>query len=85
MTSLMAAAAALVVIFLFLILGYIVYRGAAGLDWALLTQEPRPAGEPGGGLVNAFWGTVIMVILGAAMSLPIGIGAGVYLAEYGSG
>ena len=46
---------------------------------------PKPVGEPGGGMANAIVGTLVLVGLGAAFAVPVGVGAGVWLAEYGRG
>lgn len=60
-----------------------VYLGIGGLNWATLTQmTPPPQGE-GGGLANALYGSFVMVSLATLLGTPIGILAGVYLAEYG--
>jgi phosphate transport system permease protein len=82
MTWLLTLAQVLTVIPLFLILGYIVYRGAPEVDVDLFTQRPRPPGETGGGLGHAMLGSLIMVSLASAFAVPIGILAAVYLSEY---
>lgn len=69
---------------LFLILGFLLYRGATSLDWDFFTQLPRPVGESGGGIAPAFYGSSLMVGLGTAFSVPVGLLAAVYLSEYGS-
>ena len=79
------AAAALVVAPLLFILGHLLGKGAAGLSWEFFTHMPKPVGELGGGMANAIVGTLLIVGLAAAIALPIGIAAGVYLAEYGRG
>src|SRR5213079_442658 len=58
---------------------------ASSLDWSFFVKNPVPAGQSGGGVANAIVGTVIIVGLAALIGLPIGIGTGLYLAEYGSG
>lgn len=85
MTALTVAAAVVAVLPLFLILADLIRRGVASVDWNFLTQIPAPAGQPGGGVANAIVGTGIIVGLGSLIGLPVGIGAGIYLAEYGSG
>ncbi len=67
---------------LFLILGFILYRGLDALDWAFFTQLPRPMGETGGGLANALVGSLTLVGLATLLALPIGLLAAVFLAEY---
>ncbi len=67
---------------LFVILGYLVVHGAASIDWAFLTQLPKPTGETGGGMANAIVGSAAMVGIAAAIGLPVGFLGGIYLAEY---
>lgn len=78
-------AAGLVVLPLVLIMGYLIANGLAGLNLAFFTHMPKPVGEAGGGMANAIVGTLLVVGVAAAMALPLGIAAGVYLAEYGRG
>jgi len=84
-TGLAASLSVLVVGVLVAILVYLVVRGAGSLNWAFFTQVPKPVGEAGGGMANAIVGSIIILALATAMGVPIGIGAGVYLAEYGRG
>ncbi|HKI98810.1 MAG TPA: phosphate ABC transporter permease PstA [bacterium] len=65
------------------ILYTVLVRGAAALHWDFFTQLPAPPGGSGGGLGNAMLGTVYLTLLAAAMGVPVGIFAGVYLSEYG--
>ncbi len=85
MTGLVGLLSFLAVLALVLILSDLVMRGASSLDWNFFTRNPVPAGEAGGGVANAIVGTAIIVGLAALIGLPIGIGTGLYLAEYGSG
>jgi phosphate transport system permease protein len=85
MTGLVAALSAVAVLALVLILGHLVAKGASSLDWNFFVKNPVPAGQAGGGVANAIVGTGIVVGLAALIGLPIGIGTGLYLAEYGSG
>ena len=85
MTGLVAALSFAAVLALVLILGHLVAKGASSLDWSFFTKNPVPAGETGGGVANAIVGTGIIVGLAALVGLPIGVGTGLYLAEYGSG
>jgi phosphate transport system permease protein len=73
------------VLALVLILGNLVAKGASSIDWAFFTKSPVPAGQTGGGVANAIMGTAIIVGLAALIGVPIGVGVGMYLAEYGSG
>jgi phosphate transport system permease protein len=67
------------------ILGYLLYKGFSSLNLAFFTHTPAPVGEPGGGMANAIMGSGVILALASAMGIPVGIGAGVYLAEYGAG
>jgi phosphate transport system permease protein len=60
-----------------------IQRGAAAWNIDFFTKMPTPTGVPGGGILNAIVGTVIITAIAAAMGLPIGFFAGVYLAEFG--
>jgi phosphate transport system permease protein len=84
MTSLTAACAVLVTALLLIIIGYIAIRGASSISIEFLTDTPKPVGE-GGGIGNSILGSALMTLLAAVIGLPIGIAAGVYLAEYGRG
>ncbi|PYX11760.1 MAG: phosphate ABC transporter permease PtsA [Acidobacteria bacterium] len=65
------------------IFGYLVYRGVGSVNWAFLTQTPKPVGEAGGGMANAIAGSAFILLLASLIGIPFGIGAGIYLAEYG--
>lgn len=67
----------------FIILSYLVVNGVRSLNIEFLTSLPRSPGEPGGGMANAIVGSFYMVGLATIMALPFGVGAGVYLAEFG--
>ena len=58
-------------------------QGHCSISWAFLTQTPKPPGEAGGGMANAIAGSALILLLGSRQGVPIGIGAGIYLAEYG--
>jgi phosphate transport system permease protein len=64
------------------ILGVVIARGAAALNWSFFTRLPRPPGVDGGGLIHAIYGTVAMTGLGTLIGVPIGLMAGVFLAEF---
>ena len=81
--GLITLAALIVTVPLFLILGTVVIRGLGALNWAFLTQIPKPIGEEGGGMGNAIAGSVLLLGFASLMGVPLGIGAGVFLAEYG--
>jgi phosphate transport system permease protein len=83
MVALTCAAAALAIVPLVAILAYLIKQGAGALSLDFFTNMPRPVGEPGGGMANAIVGTLILIGIASAVGLPIGIGAGLYLAERG--
>jgi len=85
MTGLTMLAAAIALAPLFAIFADLVIRGASSLNLDFFIRNPAAAGQTGGGVANAIVGTLIIVGVGSAMGLPVGIGAGVYLAEYGGG
>lgn len=66
---------------LFLIILYIFREGITKINWTFLTQIPKPVGEPGGGIVNALLGSVIIVLVASIMAIPVGIMGGIYLSE----
>jgi phosphate transport system permease protein len=85
MTFLSVLAVVLVVAPLFAIFGYLVYKGIGSLDLNLLTQMPKPVGEVGGGMANAIVGSILILGIASLLGVPAGIGAGIYLAEFGRG
>ena len=80
-----ALAAMIGVGLLLAILAYIAKQGFGALNLDFFLKTPKPVGEVGGGVANAIFGTLMLVAIGAAIAIPIGIGAGTYLAEYGRG
>jgi phosphate transport system permease protein len=80
-----AAAGAVILVLLPLgaVFGYLVYKGIGSINWAFLTQTPKPVGEAGGGMANAIAGSAFILMIASVIGVPIGIGAGIYLAEYG--
>jgi len=81
--TLSLAAMAFGLIWLIWILAETVRLGVGGLSLALFTDMTPPPGDAGGGLANAIFGSLVMVSLATFVGTPIGILAGVYLAEYG--
>ncbi|MFX6019310.1 phosphate ABC transporter, permease protein PstA, partial [Acinetobacter baumannii] len=61
----------------------LVFKGVAALNLGLLTENTPGPGDAGGGLLNPIVGSLLMVGISTIISTPIGILAGVYLAEYG--
>jgi len=66
---------------LFLVLGYLVSKGASSTNWNFFTRMPAPVGQNGGGMANAIVGTLELVGVATVMGVPVGIGAGIYIAE----
>jgi len=85
MTGVVTGLCLLAILPLVFIFGDLVAKGASSIDWAFFTQNPAPPGETGGGVANAIVGTAIIVGLAGLIGLPVGIGAGIFLAEYGGG
>ena len=87
MDSLATGAAVLAVVLVLAplagIFGYLVYMGIGSLNLAFFTHVPAPPGEIGGGMANAIAGTIYILLIASVAGVPIGIGAGIYLAEYG--
>jgi phosphate transport system permease protein len=67
------------------IFGYLVYKGIGSINVAFLTQTPKPVGEAGGGMANAIVGSALILGIGSLIGVPLGIGAGIYVAEIGRG
>lgn len=67
------------------ILFYLVYKGASSLNVAFFTHIPAPVGESGGGMANSIVGSGVILLLASLLGIPVGIAAGVYLAEFGRG
>jgi phosphate transport system permease protein len=84
-TGLAVLATVLVVAPLVAIFIYLVYKGASSLNLDFFTQIPKPVGEPGGGMANAIGGSAMLLGLGSLIGVPIGIGGGIFLAEFGRG
>lgn len=75
---------AITVSLLWIILGYVIYRGGGAVNWELITALPTPPGDPGGGIANALVGSLIIVALGALMAVPISLGAAIFINEFPS-
>ena len=84
MLGLCGAGAGLGILVLALILGYTLVHGIAALNLDFLTQAAKPTGEVGGGMRNEIIGTLILVALGTAIALPVGLMAGIFLTEFAS-
>jgi phosphate transport system permease protein len=81
MVGVTIAATAIALAPLFLVLGYLLTKGASSLSWDFFTRMPAPVGEKGGGIANAIIGTFEIVGIACLIGVPIGVGAGIYLAE----
>jgi phosphate transport system permease protein len=82
MLTLTGVCTVLTVSVLFIVLGYLVVNGATSIDWAFLTQLPKPTGETGGGMANAIVGSALMVGIASLIGLPVGFLGGIYLSEF---
>jgi phosphate transport system permease protein len=83
MTGVAVLTVILVLAPLIAIFGYLMYRGMGSINWAFLTQTPKPVGEEGGGMANAIVGSGFILGIASLIGVPFGIGAGIYLAEFG--
>ena len=81
MIGLTFLAAVLATLPLLLILWHLLKKGATSLSLEFFTNMPKPVGEAGGGMANAIVGTLTLIGIACVIGLPIGIGAGIYLAE----
>jgi phosphate transport system permease protein len=81
MVGLTIGATVLALIPLFLVLGYLLSKGFASLNWDFFTKMPAPVGQTGGGMANAIVGTFWLVGIACLMGVPIGVASGVYMAE----
>jgi phosphate transport system permease protein len=84
MTIMTGLFAALVIGALLIILGYIAVTGVRELTLSFLINSPKPVGEPGSGIANAIVGTLLLIGIASVIGLPVGILAGLYLAEFAS-
>jgi phosphate transport system permease protein len=83
MTAVAVSTVVIVLAPLIAIFGYLLYRGIGSINWAFLTQTPKPVGEVGGGMANAIAGSVFILAIASIIGVPFGVGAGIYLAEFG--
>jgi phosphate transport system permease protein len=83
MIGLCVLSALMVIAPLFIIFGYTLSQGIGSINLSFFIHMPKPVGETGGGMANAIVGSLIMVGIGALIGLPVGIVAGIYLAEFG--
>ena len=74
--------ATIAVLPLFLVLAYVLFKGGSLLRPGLFTQLPPAPGLSGGGIGNAILGTLLVTLLASLIAIPVGVGGGIYLAEY---
>ena len=77
--------ALLCVLPLIAVLAYVLIKGISTINWDLFTQLPPPPGGEGGGVGNAILGSIVVTTIAALIAIPIGVGGGIYLAEYSNG
>ena len=82
LTILSGLFAGIAVLPLILVLGYVLVRGASKISITLLTELPPPPGLEGGGIGNAIVGTFVVTMIAGLVAIPVGVGGGIYLAEY---
>src|SRR5579864_3578357 len=81
-TFLSVLATVLVILPLLAIFAYLVYKGASSLNLDFFTKIPKPPGETGGGMANAIVGSAVLLGIASLIGVPVGIGSGVFLAEF---
>jgi phosphate transport system permease protein len=64
---------------------YLIVKGAGSINLAFITNTPKPVGEVGGGFGNAIVGSMYILGIASVIGVPLGVGAGIYLSEYGRG
>jgi len=82
MLGLCSTAAGVAILVLAVILGYTLAHGISALNLNFLTQAAKPVGEVGGGMRNEIIGTFILIALGSVIALPVGLMAGIFVAEF---
>jgi len=82
MTVIICLCALIVVLPLIFIFGYLAKEGIQALNWDFLTKLPVPVGETGGGMANAIVGSLTLIGIASFVGIPIGIGVGIFLAEF---
>ncbi|MBT9253707.1 MAG: phosphate ABC transporter permease PstA [Brockia lithotrophica] len=80
-TAVFSAIAGFFVLLLLGLLGYIFYRGLPVIDWHFLTSPPKTM-ESGGGVGIQLFNTVYVLVLSLLITVPLGVGGGIYLAEF---
>jgi phosphate transport system permease protein len=80
-----ALASVIVLIPLFAVFIYLLYKGVGAINIDFLTKLPAPPGEVDGGMANAIVGSGVILTLASLIGIPVGIGGGIYLSEFGRG
>jgi phosphate transport system permease protein len=81
-TALVALFSTVAVLPLFLVIFYVLIQGGRLLSLKLFTELPPPPGLDGGGIGNAILGTIVVTLAASLISIPIGVGGGIFLSEY---
>lgn len=84
-TALAVLATLLVILPLAAIFGYLLIKGASSLNLNFFIKVPVPEGELGGGMANAIVGSGVLLGIASIIGVPLGIGSGIFLAEFGRG
>ena len=84
-TTLAGLFSAIAVLPLVLVLVYVLIKGGSLISFQLLTQLPPAPGLDGGGIGNAILGTIVVTLVASLIAIPVGVGGGIYLAEYSAG
>ncbi len=84
-TALAILSTVVVIAPLIAIFAYLLYKGASSLNINFFTKVPAPVGETGGGMANAIVGSGVLLAIGSLLGVPVGIAAGIFLAEFGRG
>jgi len=82
LTVITAIFSAVAVLPLILVLGYVIVKGGSKISLVLFTELPPPPGLDGGGIANAIVGTIVVTVVAALIAIPVGVGGGIFLAEY---
>ncbi|WP_320664502.1 phosphate ABC transporter permease PstA [Prochlorococcus sp. MIT 1223] len=88
LTSIAVMFAIIAVLPLILVIIYVLIKGGSQINWEILFLEPQPPGDDlgsAGGIGNAIVGTLVITTISSIISIPIGVGGGIYLAEYSKG
>lgn len=85
MTALAATFTAIAVLPLIFVIAYVLIKGFTVLSPSIFFELPPPPGLDGGGIGNALIGTLVVTLISCAFAVPVGVGGGIYLAEFSQG